>query len=138
MRHSTRRHRSRRKSVSLAAASVSTLVVAAWAIGVQGNAFGTEGTASASGGTAAEEASPSPAAEKSQECGAGDYQAEVAKSGDTWTARHGDTVVYTGDDMFAAMNAGLSSLTPNRTAKERLVVRGSGTISASERLKLPS
>ncbi|MFF3494701.1 hypothetical protein ACFYWS_25490 [Streptomyces sp. NPDC002795] len=55
-------------------------------------------------------------------------RAEVAKSEDTWTARDGDTVVYTGDDMFAAMNAGLSSLTPGRTAKECLVVRGSGPI----------
>ncbi|MFJ8955112.1 right-handed parallel beta-helix repeat-containing protein [Streptomyces sp. NPDC102381] len=131
MRHSTSRHTSRRKTISLATASVSMAAVVACAVAVQGNAFGTESKES--------QTAPSTAATTTaEECGAGTYQAEVAKSGDTWTARDGDTVVYTGDDMFDAMNAGLSSLTPNRTAKERLVVRGSGTISASERLKLPS
>ncbi|MFB4426183.1 right-handed parallel beta-helix repeat-containing protein [Streptomyces sp. QL37] len=128
MRHNTNQHRSRRKTVSITAASATVLAVVAATAAVQSNAFGTEEKPAAASQSAAE----------AQECGAGAFQARVAKTGDTWKARHGDTVLYTGDDMFAAMNAGLDSLTPNRTTKERMVVLGSGTISASERLKLPS
>ena len=130
MRHNTNRHRSRRRTISITAASATALAVVAATAAVQSNAFGTEENATA--------ASQSQVEAQAQECGAGEFQAEVAKSGDTWKARNGDTVLYTGDDMFDAMNAGVASLTPNRTAKERMVVRGSGTISASERLKLPS
>ncbi|MFE2937786.1 hypothetical protein ACFXKG_01755 [Streptomyces sp. NPDC059255] len=52
-------------------------------------------------------------------------------SGDTWNARRGSTVVYTGTDMRAAVQAAIGSLTAGRTAKERVVVRGSGSISAN-------
>ncbi|CAM5278960.1 hypothetical protein [Streptomyces atroolivaceus] len=130
MRHHRNQHRSRRKTMSITAASATVLAVVAATAAVQSNAFGNEEEQTA--------ASQSPAEAQAQECGAGAFQAEVAKTGDTWKARHGDTVLYTGDDMFAAMSAGLDSLTPNRTTKERMVVLGSGTISASERLKLPS
>ncbi|MCX5415954.1 right-handed parallel beta-helix repeat-containing protein [Streptomyces sp. NBC_00059] len=128
MRHHTNQHRSRRKTISITAASATVLAVVAATAAVQSNAFGTEERATVA----------SQAETQAQECGAGKFQAEVAKTGNTWKARHGDTVLYTGDDMFAAMNAGLDSLTPHRTTKERMVVLGSGTISASERLKLPS
>ncbi|WUG27453.1 right-handed parallel beta-helix repeat-containing protein [Streptomyces sp. NBC_00464] len=130
MRHNRTQHRSRRRTRSITAASATVLAVVAATAAVQSNAFGTEEEPTA--------VSQSPTEAQAQDCGAGTFQAQVAKAGDTWKARHGDTVLYTGDDMFAAMNAGLDSLTPNRTTKERLVVLGSGTISASERLKLPS
>ncbi|WP_328869549.1 hypothetical protein OHT76_05195 [Streptomyces sp. NBC_00287] len=71
-------------------------------------------------------------------CGEGAYQAEAVLSGSTWTARRGSSVVYTGTDMRAAMQAAVNSLTAGRTSKERVVVHGSGSISAGSRVSLPS
>ncbi|MGW7518235.1 hypothetical protein ACWGJ2_21870 [Streptomyces sp. NPDC054796] len=71
-------------------------------------------------------------------CGDGSYQAEAVLNGSTWTARRGSGVVYTGTDMRAAMQAAIGSLTAGRTSKERVVVRGSGSISAGSRVSLPS
>ncbi|MDO0931098.1 hypothetical protein QQY66_05150 [Streptomyces sp. DG2A-72] len=71
-------------------------------------------------------------------CGEGSYQAEAVLNGSTWTARRGSSVVYTGSDMRAAMQAAVGSLTAGRTSKERVVVRGSGSISAGSRVSLPS
>ncbi|MER6671620.1 hypothetical protein [Streptomyces sp. NPDC000983] len=71
-------------------------------------------------------------------CGEGSYQAEAVLNGSTWTARRGGSAVYTGTDMRAAMQAAISSLTSGRTSKERVVVRGSGSISAGSRVSLPS
>ncbi|GAA2453789.1 hypothetical protein [Streptomyces macrosporus] len=71
-------------------------------------------------------------------CGDGSYQAEAVLSGSTWTARRGGSTVYTGSSMRDAMQAAVNSLTPNRTSKERVVVRGSGSISAGTRVSLPS
>ncbi|MEV0396587.1 RICIN domain-containing protein [Polymorphospora rubra] len=71
-------------------------------------------------------------------CGDGAFNAEATLSGSTWTARNGGSTVYTGSDMLAAMQAAVNSLTPGRTSKQRVVVRGSGSISANSRLSLPS
>jgi hypothetical protein len=71
-------------------------------------------------------------------CGEGSYQAEAVLSGSTWTARRGSSVTYTGTDMHAAMQAAVNSLTSGRTSKERVVVRGSGSIGAGSRVSLPS
>ncbi|MGP4087671.1 hypothetical protein [Streptomyces sp. KR55] len=71
-------------------------------------------------------------------CGEGSYQAEAVQSGSTWTARRGGSVVHTGTDMRAAVQAAVNSLTAGRTAKERVVVRGSGSMSAGSRISLPS
>ncbi|MCP3766495.1 MULTISPECIES: hypothetical protein [unclassified Streptomyces] len=71
-------------------------------------------------------------------CGDGSYQAEAVQSGGTWTARRGSTVVHTGSDLRAAVQAAIGSLTSGRTSKERVVVRGSGSISANSRISLPS
>ncbi|MGX1132561.1 hypothetical protein RKD49_004751 [Streptomyces glaucescens] len=71
-------------------------------------------------------------------CGEGSYQAEAVLSGSTWTARRGGTVVHTGTDMRAAVQAAINSLTAGRTAKERVVVRGSGSVPAASRISLPS
>ncbi|MFM9454963.1 hypothetical protein [Streptomyces europaeiscabiei] len=71
-------------------------------------------------------------------CGEGSYQAEAVLSGSTWTARRGGSVTYTGTDMRAAIQAAVNSLTSGRTSKERVVVRGSGSIGAGSRVSLPS
>ena len=71
-------------------------------------------------------------------CGSGAFQAEAVLSGGTWTARNGGSTVYTGSDMRAAVQAAVNSLSAGRTSKQRVVVRGSGTISAGSRISLPS
>ncbi|WP_433533036.1 RICIN domain-containing protein [Micromonospora sp. CA-263727] len=71
-------------------------------------------------------------------CGSGAFQAEAVLSGGTWTARNGSSTVYTGTDMRAAVQAAVNSLSAGRTSKQRVVVRGSGTISAGSRISLPS
>ncbi|MDP4502146.1 right-handed parallel beta-helix repeat-containing protein [Nonomuraea turcica] len=71
-------------------------------------------------------------------CGDGTANAEAVLSGSTWTARNGSRTVYTGTSMLSAMQAAVNSLTAGRTSKQRVVVRGSGTMSAGSRLSLPS
>ncbi|MEH1013980.1 RICIN domain-containing protein [Micromonospora sp. CPCC 206060] len=71
-------------------------------------------------------------------CGSGSFHAEAVLSGSTWTARNGGSTVYTGTDMRAAVQAAVNSLSAGRTSKQRVVVRGSGSISAGSRISLPS
>jgi hypothetical protein len=71
-------------------------------------------------------------------CGDGSFQAEAVLSGSTWTARNGGGTVYSGGDMRAAVQAAVNSLSAGRTAKQAVVVRGSGTMSAGSRISLPS
>ncbi|MEU3556630.1 hypothetical protein [Streptomyces fragilis] len=78
------------------------------------------------------------AASAAAACGDGAYQAEAVLSGSTWTARRGSTTVYTGSDLRSAVQAAVGSLTAGRTYKERVVVRGSGSMSAGSRISLPS
>lgn len=87
---------------------------------------------------AAPTASAAPAAAAAAACGEGSYQAEAVLNGSTWTSRRGSTTVYTGTDLRAAVQAAVNSLTAGRTAKERVVVRGSGSMSAGSRISLPS
>ncbi|MFC9829766.1 hypothetical protein ACFVI5_20580 [Streptomyces albogriseolus] len=91
-------------------------------------------TASAEAPTPA--STPAPA--RAAACGDGTYHAEAVKNGSTWTARRGSGTVYTGTDMRAAVQAAIGALTANRTSKERVVVRGSGSVSAGSRISLPS
>ncbi|WP_326563771.1 RICIN domain-containing protein [Micromonospora peucetia] len=71
-------------------------------------------------------------------CGSGAFHAEAVFSGGTWTARNGGSTVHTGSDMRAAVQAAVNSLSAGRTSKQRVVVRGSGSISAGSRISLPS
>jgi hypothetical protein len=71
-------------------------------------------------------------------CGSLAYNAEAVLNGSTWTARHGGSTVYTGSDMRSAVQAAVNSLTAGRTAKQSVVVRGSGAVSAGSRISLPS
>ncbi|WP_103529415.1 right-handed parallel beta-helix repeat-containing protein [Streptomyces sp. SM12] len=68
-----------------------------------------------------------------QSCGSGTYHAEAVRNGNTWTAPG-----YSGNDMLSAMRAAVNSLSPGRTAKQRVVVRGSGSVPANQSLDLPS
>lgn len=79
-----------------------------------------------------------PAPARAAACGDGTYHAEAVKNGSTWTARRGGSTVHTGTDMRAAVQAAIGALTANRTSKERVVVRGSGSLSAGSRISLPS
>ncbi|MEE1942899.1 hypothetical protein V1L54_26410 [Streptomyces sp. TRM 70361] len=104
-------------------------------------AAGTLAAVQGTGGAAEPSASPAPARAgtgAALACGDGSYHAEAVQSGGTWTARRGGSTVYTGSSMRDAMQAAVNSLTPNRGAKERVVVRGSGSISAGTRVSLPS
>ncbi|MEV5316290.1 hypothetical protein AB0K92_01225 [Streptomyces sp. NPDC052687] len=94
----------------------------------------TAGTLSAPSATAATDAATGAAAA----CGDGSYQAEAVLNGSTWTVRRSGTVVHTGTDLRAAVQAAVNSLTAGRTAKERVVVRGSGSMPAGSRISLPS
>ncbi|MEU5886742.1 hypothetical protein ABZ835_07855 [Streptomyces sp. NPDC047461] len=95
------------------------------------------GTAAAALMTAGITATTAPQAAAAA-CGEGSYQAEAVLSGGTWTARRGSTTLYTGTDLRAAAQAAVNSLTSGRTTKERVVVRGSGSMSAGSRISLPS
>ncbi|WP_327718834.1 hypothetical protein OG381_28130 [Streptomyces sp. NBC_00490] len=95
------------------------------------------GTAAAALMTAGITATTAPQAAAAA-CGEGSYQAEAVLNGGTWTARRGSATVYTGTDLRAAAQAAINSLTSGRTTKERVVVRGSGSMSAGSRISLPS
>ncbi|MFC3517877.1 right-handed parallel beta-helix repeat-containing protein [Streptomonospora nanhaiensis] len=82
---------------------------------------------------AAEAAAPAAAA-----CGDGSFHASVVRSGGTWTAYDGGETVYSGTNLLEAMRSAVRALTPGRTSVERIVVRGSGEVSAGQSLDLPS
>lgn len=69
---------------------------------------------------------------------ASDYDAVVTRSGSTWVAQNGSRNIYSGDDMRSAIQAALDSLSSGRASKESVLVQGSGTMSASSRLSVPS
>ncbi|MEU7474602.1 hypothetical protein AB0A63_01375 [Lentzea sp. NPDC042327] len=71
-------------------------------------------------------------------CGDRAFNAEAVLSGSTWTSRTGGRTVYTGTDMRSAVQAAVDSLTAGRTAKQWVLVRGSGAMSAGSRISLPS
>ncbi len=122
--------RSRGKRAALTAACATALLTGASALTAPATAAPT-GAVPARVATAPQQAAAAA-------CGEGSYQAEAVLSGSTWTARRGSGTVYTGSDMRAAVQAAIGSLTANRTSKERVVVRGSGTMSAGSRISLPS
>ncbi|WP_342775615.1 RICIN domain-containing protein [Nonomuraea deserti] len=74
----------------------------------------------------------------SGDCGSGSFNAEAVLSGSTWTARNGGTTLYNGGSMIEAMRAAVGSLTSGRTSKQKVIVRGSGSMNANQSLDLPS
>ncbi|WP_165856852.1 carbohydrate-binding protein [Marinobacter sp. JSM 1782161] len=67
------------------------------------------------------------------------YDAEVVKSGDTWTVTDVSGIeVWSGSGMQTAIEEGLGVLDSGRTEKQSVVVRGDGTIDAASRVRLYS
>lgn len=116
-----------RRRAALLAAAATALLTAAGTL-----------TTPATAATPTAPTTPAPAPARAAACGDGSYQAEAVLNGSTWTARRGSSTVYTGTDMRAAVQAAISSLSAGRTSKERVVVRGSGSVSAGSRISLPS
>ncbi|MET7292213.1 hypothetical protein ABZS79_08715 [Streptomyces griseoloalbus] len=128
-----------RRAALLAAAGATALLTTAGLMTAPATAASsttTATTATTAASSATTGAAPAPA--RAAACGDGSYQAEAVQNGSTWTARRGSSTVYTGSDMRAAVQAAISSLSSGRTSKERVVVRGSGSISAGSRISLPS
>ena len=66
------------------------------------------------------------------------YNALMIKSASTWTVTNGGQQAYSGSDMEAALRAAYGSLTSGRTSKQSILVQGSGDISASSQILIPS
>jgi hypothetical protein len=98
-----------------------------------GGTGGTEtGGSGGSGGSGGDEAYPC-------DGDTSGYNAIVYDSGGgNWVAENGGSTVYSGNDMRAAMQAGIDSLTPGRSSKQSVLVQGSGTIAASARVSVAS
>jgi hypothetical protein len=62
---------------------------------------------------------------------AGSLFAEVTVSSGTWRAVNSGTTVYTGTDMFAAVNAAIASLPSGRTSKGTVSIKNSGSSGSS-------
>lgn len=118
----------RRQHVAILASATASLVTAGLL------AAPTAGAAETIGKTTANASAVAPMAA----CGEGSFNAEAVQNGGTWTARNGGNTVYTGSSMLSAMQAAVNSLTAGRNYKQRVVVRGSGSVSAGSRLSLPS
>lgn len=120
---------SRKSLTMLSTAVLTTLALAPLAHGADSTDVPTER------GPGVERSTPTGTA---QQCGSGSFDAEVVSSGGSWTARNGSEVVHTGPNMRAATQAAVDSLTSGRQSKERVVVRGSGSMRADRSLDLPS
>lgn len=75
---------------------------------------------------------------QAQDCGAGEYHAEVVQDGSTWVTSNGGDVVHEGGDMLEAMRAAVDSLDEGRTEQQSVVVHGSGSMPGDASLDLPS
>ncbi|WP_221621728.1 right-handed parallel beta-helix repeat-containing protein [Halocatena pleomorpha] len=65
---------------------------------------------------------------------ASSHDAEVYQTGSTWYATNGGTV-YAGGSYRDAIQAAVDSLTDGRTTKEKVLIKNSGTFTATESLK---
>jgi hypothetical protein len=66
------------------------------------------------------------------------YTTLMVKSGSTWNVTKGAEQVHSGSDMEAALRAAYGSLTAGRSTKESILVQGSGDISATSQVGIPS
>ena len=77
-----------------------------------------------------EEVEPMASKDGEATASAGSMYAEVTLSGSTWRAVNNGTTVYSGSDMFAAVNAAIGSL-PSRTSKGTVRIKNSGSSGSS-------
>ncbi|WP_456284790.1 hypothetical protein [Microbacterium sp. JZ101] len=110
MRHAHARRRSR---AILSALATTILCIAGLALAAPAHAAGTSCTGSTVHGAAVQD-------------------------GSTWRAYRGSTLLWEGADMLTAINTAISGLDAGRTSKQRVVVNGSGTMSANARITMPS
>jgi hypothetical protein len=66
------------------------------------------------------------------------YNVVMVKSGSTWTVTKGAQQLHSGSDMEAALRAAYAGLSSGRSSKESVLVQGSGDISASSQVSIPS
>lgn len=66
------------------------------------------------------------------------YNVVMVKSGSTWTVTKGAQQLHSGSDMEAALRAAYAGLSSGRSSKESILVQGSGDISASSQVGIPS
>ncbi|WP_435737807.1 hypothetical protein V5D56_04205 [Cellulosimicrobium sp. PMB13] len=71
-------------------------------------------------------------------CTGSTVHGSAVQDGSTWRAYRGTTQLYSGGDMLTAINTAIGGLDAGRTSKQRVVVNGSGTMSANARITLPS
>jgi hypothetical protein len=71
-------------------------------------------------------------------CGQGSFTAEAVATGGRWTATRAGRPLYSGASMREAVQAAVNGLDAGRSAKQWVVVRGSGSVAANERISLPS
>ncbi|HJT72390.1 MAG TPA: hypothetical protein VJ720_00190, partial [Chitinophaga sp.] len=65
--------------------------------------------------------------EKNEVAAVAASSAEVVKIGDNYRASVNGTQVYLGTDYIASINAAIAGLTPNRTTKEWVTIKNSGS-----------
>ncbi|UCN14503.1 MULTISPECIES: hypothetical protein [Cellulomonas] len=71
-------------------------------------------------------------------CTGSTVHGSAVQDGGTWRAYRGSTQLWAGPDMLTAINRAVEGLDAGRTSKQRVVVNGSGTMSANARITLPS
>ena len=99
-----------------------------------GGSAGTEAGASSMGGVGG----GGPAGPYACNGSTTDYDVLMIKSGSTWTVTKGGQPAHSGAEMEAALRAAYGSLTAGRTSKESILVQGSGDISATSQVGIPS
>lgn len=71
-------------------------------------------------------------------CTGSTVHGSAVQDGSTWRAYRGSRELWSGSDMLTAINTAIGGLDAGRTSKQRVVVNGSGTMSANARITLPS
>lgn len=66
------------------------------------------------------------------------YDVAVIKDGTTWNVTKAGQSSYSGTDFEQALTRAYGALSPNRTTKESILVRGDGDIPATSQVRLPS
>lgn len=67
-----------------------------------------------------------------------DYDVVATQSGETWSVKKGAQELYSGTNFEQVLSTAYGGLTANRTAKESILLLGSGSISANSQLRMPS
>lgn len=71
-------------------------------------------------------------------CTGSTVHGSAVQDGSTWRAYRGSTELWSGSDMLTAINTAIGALDAGRTSKQRVVINGSGTMSANARITMPS